>query len=70
MEEMCDSAGSEARRFHEERGGKGEGGSGGGVFVRNPVEGRDLHATFLVVLRRLERGLFESVHLGMQVLCV
>ena len=28
-----------------EREGKGEGRSGGGVFVRNLAEGRDIHAT-------------------------
>ena len=42
---MCDGAGSEERNFHEEREGKGEGRSGGGVFVRNLAEGRDIHAT-------------------------
>ena len=41
--EVPDGAVSEARRFHEERGGKG-----GGVFVHNLAEGRDLHATCLV----------------------
>ena len=43
---MCDGAGSEARRFHKERGGKGGGGgSGDGVFVLNTVEVQDLHKT-------------------------
>ena len=37
MVEVCGGTGSEARCFHEERGGQGEGGSGGGVFRRYPA---------------------------------
>ena len=70
MEEMCDSAGSEARRFHEERGGKGEGGSGVGplcvIWRRVTIFMRRV----CLVLRRIKLGVFESFQKGMPVLCV
>ena len=67
---MYDGVGSEARRFHEERGVRGRGGRGVGssCVIRRRV------VIFMrrvwLVLRWLKRGVFEIVHLGMPVLCV